>query len=127
MTAMRAFVLGWQLFPLVALAADSRVEVGMSRDKAISIIKMHGGKDITPGLAEVGPKGEHPLHGMYWSFDRYGAVVAIGGKEKVDALTYWTAKDFGTSKDHRSKTAKKITAFTVDQKVGRIRVETKGR
>ena len=122
-----AIVLVWMFFPLVGLAADSRVEVGMSRDEAISIIKMHGGNDITPGLAVVGPNGEHPLHGFYWSLDGYKAVVVVDGKEKVEALTYWTAKEFGTSKAHRSKTAKRITAFTIDPKAGRISVEAKAR
>ena len=103
------FLLSRSLF-----AEDLQVVVGMPKDKALAIIKANGGKDITPGLAIVGPKGEHPLHDFYWSLDEYNAVIAISGKEKVDWLLYWTEKDFAQPKMQRSKAAKQITAFKIN-------------
>jgi hypothetical protein len=99
----------------------------MSREKVLAIIKANGGEDITPGLAVVGPKGEHPLHGFYWSLKDYKTVIEVSGKEKVTGLTYWTEKDFGESKSHRAKSAKEITSFQIDPKGKQILIEANSR
>jgi len=95
----------------------------MPKDKALIIIKANGGKDITPGLAVVGPKGEHPLHGFYWQLKDYKAVIEVSGAERVERLTYWTEKDFGESKDHREKSARNITAFKIDRSNNQLVLE----
>lgn len=104
--------------------ADLRVAVGMPRDKALTVIKANSGKDITPGLAIVGPNGEHPLHGFVWELEDYGVVIEVSGKEKVEGLTYWTLDDFAVSKDHRAKSAKRITGLTIDPRAKQVMVET---
>ncbi len=47
----------------------------------------------------VGPKGEHPLAGIYWEFKNYDGIIALATKDgKIAGITYWTKKDFGESK-----------------------------
>jgi hypothetical protein len=121
---MRALAVVCVLFSFSVLADDLRVAVGMPKEKAVSIIKANGGEDSTPTLDIVGPKGEHPVYGFYWYLKDYKAMVAVSGKEKVEWLTYWTEKDFGKSKDHRTKSAKEISAFTIDPRAKRILIET---
>ena len=121
---MRALALVCVLLSISVLADDLRVAVGMPREKGLTIIKAHSGKDITPGLAVVGPNGEHPLHGFYWHLEDYKVVIEVSGKAKVTALTCWTASDFGKSKDHRAKSAEEIAAFTIDPKAKRVFIET---
>jgi hypothetical protein len=121
---MRTLALVYVLLSLPITADDLRVAVGMPRDKALTIIKANSGKDITPGLAVVGPKGEHPLHGFYWHLEDYKTVIELSGEEKVTGLTYWTLNDFGRSKDHRAKSAKEVIAFTIDPRGKRVLIET---
>src|SRR5687768_2914047 len=87
---MRTLALAWFLLSLSVVAGELRVAVGMPMEKALTIIKANSGKDITPGLAVVGPNGAHSLHGFYWSLEAYKTVIAVSGKEKVEWLTYWT-------------------------------------
>jgi len=114
------------LLPLVAFADEVRIVVGQSRDDAVALIKKHGGTDITPGLAVVGPKGEHPLTGIYWEFRDYDAIITLAAKDgKVTAMTFWTKRDFGESKSHRAKTEQPITALRLDTKTRGVSVEKK--
>src|SRR5437667_9335961 len=109
---MRTLIVAFLLLPLATVADEVRVTVGMGRDDAVALLKKHSGKDITPGLEVVGPKGEHPLTGIYWEFQDYDAIITLDAKDgKVIAMTFWTKKDFGESKSHRAKTEQSITAL----------------
>ena len=65
---MRTLLVAFLLLPLATFADEVHIAVGMSRDDAVALIKKHSGKDITPGLEVVGPKGEHPLQASIGSF-----------------------------------------------------------
>ena len=89
--------------------------MGMKHDEAVALIQKHGGIDITPGLALVGPKGEHPLYGYNWSFRDYDAIIELSPRDgKLDRLSYWTKKDFRESKSHRVKTEQSISTLKLD-------------
>lgn len=121
---MRSLFLAFLLLPLATFAHDVRIAVGMSREDTVAIIKKHGGTDITPGLAVVGPKGEHPLTGIYWEFQDYDAIITLTTKDgKVTAMTFWTKKDFGESKSHRAKTEQPIAALKLDAKTKGVSIE----
>ena len=112
------------LLPLTALCEEIRITVGMKRDEAVAIIQKHGGTDITPGLAVVGPKGEHPLRGFYWEFRDYDAIVELSPRDgKIERMTYWTKKDFGESKNHRASAEQSITTLKLDTKTRGVSIE----
>jgi hypothetical protein len=124
--AMRTLILTFLLLPLVVSAEEVRIAVGQSRDEVVATIKKHGGTDITPGLEVVGPKGEHPLTGIYWEFRDYDAIITVTAKDgKVTGMTFWTKKDFGESKSHRAKTEQSITALKLDTKTRAVSIEKK--
>ena len=124
--AMRTLILAFLLLPLAGFADEVRIAVGQSRDDEVASIKKHGGADITPGLEVVGPKGEHPLTGIYWEFRNYDAIITLSAKDgKVTAMTYWKKKDFGESKSHRAKTEQSITALKIDTKTREVSIEKK--
>ena len=112
------------LLALTALTEEVRIAVGMGRDDVVNIIKKHGGVDITSGLAVVGPKGEHPLKGFYWSFRDYDAIIELSPRDgKIVGITYWTKKDFGESKNHRAKTEQSIITLKLDTKTRGVSIE----
>lgn len=121
---MRTLFILLLLLPLTALCDEVRIAVGMKRDDAVATIQKHGGVDITPGLAVVGPKGEHPLRGFYWSFRDYDAIIELSPRDgKIERMTYWTKKDFGESKSHRAKTEQSITTLKLDTKMKGVSIE----
>jgi|GEM_PF-2050298 len=123
---MRTLLNVFLLLPLSTFADEVRIAVGMSRDETVALLKQHSATDITPGLAVVGPKGEHPLTGIYWEFKDYDAIITLTAKEgKVTAMTYWTKKDFGESKSHRAKTNLSITTLKIDTKKRKVAIEKK--
>ena len=123
---MRTFILAIFLLPLVGFADEVRIAVGQSRDDAVALIKKHSGTDITPGLAVVGPKSEHPLTGIYWGFRDYDVIIALTSKDgNVTAMTFWTKKDFGEGRSHRAKTEQSITALKFDTKTRGVSIEKK--
>ena len=123
---MRTLILALLLLPLAALADEVRVTVGMGCDDAVALIKKHSGKDITPGLEVVGPKGLHPLTGIYWEFEDYDAIIALRSKDgKVTGMTFWTKKDFGESKSHRAQKEQSITTLKIDSKTRDVSIEKK--
>jgi hypothetical protein len=123
---MRTLFLGFLLLPLATFADEVRIAVGMSRNDTVALIKQHSGTDITPGLEVVGPKGEHPLTGIYWEFQDYDVIITLATKDgKVIAMTFWTKKDFGESKSHRAKTEQRITALKIDTKTREVSIEKK--
>jgi hypothetical protein len=106
------------------LGEEVRISVGMKRDEAVSLIQKYGGHDITPGLEIVGPNGEHPLHGYYWSFRDYDAIIELSPRDgKIERITYWTKKDFGESKMHRDKTEQSVTTLKLDTKTKGVSIE----
>jgi hypothetical protein len=121
---MRILLLAFLLLPLNALADDVRIAVGMSRDEAVSLIKKHGGTDITPRLEVVGPKGEWPLSGIFWSFKDYDAIITLAAKDgKVTHMTFWKKKDFDESKSHRATTEQSITALKINTRTREVVIE----
>ena len=119
-------LLTFLLLPLATFAAEVRLAVGMNRDEVVATIKKHSGTDITSNLAVVGPKGEHPLTGIYWAFGDYDAIITVTAKDgKVAAMTFWTKKDFDESKSHRSQTEQSITALKIDTKTREVSIEKK--
>ena len=122
--AMRISLLLLLFVPLTALCEEVRIAVGMSRDDVVATIKKHGGVDITPGLAVVGPNGEHPLRGYYWSFRDYDAIIELSPRDgKIERLTYWNKKDFGESKNHRANTEQRITTLKLNTKTKAVVIE----
>jgi hypothetical protein len=102
------------LLPVSVCAAEVRLAVGMDKEQVIALIKQNSGKDITGGLAVVGPKGEWPLSGFVWSLEDYHVIIQISGKAKIQALSYWRDKDFSQSKSHREKTEQRLSAITLN-------------
>lgn len=126
LTAMRILMATFLLLPVVGFAEEVRITVGQSHDDAVALIKKHGATDITPGLAIVGEKGEHPLRGIYWEFRDYDAIITLAAKDgKVSAMTFWTKKDFGESKSHRARTEQNITTLKLDTKTKGVSIEKK--
>jgi hypothetical protein len=121
---MRTSFLLLILLPLTAFSEEVRIAVGMKRDDALVIIQKHGGVDITPGLAVVGPKGEHPLKGLYWEFREYDAIIQLSARDgNIERITYWTKKDFDESKSQRAKTEQSITTLKLDTENRGVSVE----
>jgi hypothetical protein len=124
--AMRTVILALLLLPLVAFAEEVRVAVGQSRDEVVGTIKKHGATDITPGMAIVGPKGEHPLTGIYWEFRDYDVIIELTAKNgKVVRMLFWTKKNFGKSRSHRAKTEQSISTLKLDTKTRGVRLRRK--
>jgi hypothetical protein len=112
------------LLPAVAFAEEVRIAVGQSSDAAVSAIKQNSGRDITPGLAIVGPKGEHPLTGICWAFEDYDAIIQLSVRDgTVVHMAYWTKKDFGENLSHRAKTEQNITALKLVTKTRGVTIE----
>ena len=121
---MRTSLFFLLLVPLTALCEEVRITVGMKRDDAVAIIQKHGGVDITPSLAVVGPKGEQPLRGLFWSFRDYDAIIELSPRDgKIERMTYWTKKDFGETKNHRAKTEQSITTLKLDTKTRGVSID----
>lgn len=112
------------LVSITSFAAEVRIAVGMSRDDAVTLIKTHGGTDITSGLQVVGPKGEWPLTGVYWHFRDYDAIITLSVTDgMVTGMTFWNKKDFGVSKSRRAKTEQGISVLIIDTKKASVSVE----
>jgi hypothetical protein len=107
-------------------AADTvvKIAVGMDHQETLALLKRHGAEDITPHLAIVGPKGEHPLKGYVWELRDYGAIIEVDSKDnKVSRLIYGTTKDFDLGKDHRARTEQNVKSLTLDTKTRTVSVE----
>ena len=114
------------LSPLSALSEEIHVAIGMDRDAAIALIKKHGAKDITPGLAVVGPNGEHPLRGIYWEFQEYDAIIGLAvDKDRITAMGFWSKDDFGKNKSHRAKSEREITDLFLDTQKKSVSIKRK--
>jgi hypothetical protein len=124
---MRKLLLILLILPIVSFADEVRIAVGMDYNNTISVIKKHGGSDITPRMEVMGPKGEWPVVGLYWAFSDYDAIISLsGGKDgKVTGISLWTRKDFGENKLHRAKTEQKIEALKIDTKTKKVSIEKK--
>ena len=53
------------------------LSLGMSHKAALELIRECGGQDITSNMAMVGPNGERPLNGLFWSLEHYNSVLEI--------------------------------------------------
>ncbi len=121
---MRTLLIAFFLLPLAGFADEVRIAVGQSRDEAVAAMKQHGGIDITSDLEVVGPKGEHPLTGIYWGFRDYDAIIVLTTKDaKVAGMTFWTRRDFGESKLHRAERARSITVLKLDTNTKGVSIE----
>ena len=106
---------------------NKTISLGDTKASFESIVADYAGKDITPGLAIVGPNGEHPLHGIVWEFSDYGCVVSVtfDDNDQLTHLDFCTIADFTVSKSHRSESTFDITtiAFHDDKTTSYTKVE----
>lgn len=118
---------GSQPVPEPPTPHEVRIAVGQSHAEALATIEQHGGTDITPGLAIVGPNGEWPLHGFYWEFRDYDAVIELDARDgRIVALSFWTKDDFSEhGKSHRYAVERSITVLKLDAETRRVSVEDK--
>lgn len=109
---------------LHATDTAAKITVGMDYKEALALLKKHGAEDITPNLAIVGPKGEHPLYEIVWSLRDFGAIIELDSKDnKVSDLSFWTVKDFAVSKEHRARTQQNAKSLTLDPQTHTVSVE----
>ncbi len=96
-----------------AQSIDAVIKVGISKSEFARLVIRLRGKDITPGLAIVGPKGKHPVYGIVWEFADYEAIISVSFKRQVlTNLDYCSKDDFGVSKSHRAKSTVEISQIT---------------
>src|SRR6185369_10784908 len=75
-----------------------QVSLGMNYDLALKIIGEYGGQDITANLAIVGPRGEKPEPGLFWTLEQYNSVLEIAAEDgKLVGIGYWTLASFSKS------------------------------
>ena len=86
-------------------SAASTLSLGNTKAEFESIVAQCAGEDITPGLAMVGPNGQHPLHGIVWEFSDYDCVLSVSfdDSDRITHLDFCTVSDFNVSKGHRSE------------------------
>ena len=65
----------------------------------------------TPKLEIEGPKGEWPLHGLYWSAPAFKVIFETSDSV---AICYWSEEDFGVSKMHREDSRRYVKSITFD-------------
>ena len=105
-------------------ADASTLSLGMSHASALEIIRECGGQDITSNLALMGPNGERPPSGLYWSFEQYNSVIEIGADEgKVIAIDFWTGADFSKSKEHRAQSRKSLKSLTFEKQSKTVKTQ----
>ncbi len=85
--------------------AANTISLGDTKADFESIVAHCAGEDITPGLAIVGPNGQHPLHGIVWEFADYECILSVSfdDMDKIKHLDFCTVADFKVSKFHRSE------------------------
>ena len=107
---MRILILLFLLAPLLSLAGEVRVAVGMSYDTAVANIKLCGGEDIT-ARKQVAQRS-----GLYWWLKGYDIQVVVGqANGKVSSLSYWRQADLGISKTHEGKSEQRVKSLTFDR------------
>jgi hypothetical protein len=105
-------------------ADASTLSLGMSHASALEIIRECGGQDITWNLAIMGPNGERPPSGLYWSFEQYDSVIEIGSEEgKVVVIDFWTGADFSESKEHRAQSRKSLKSLTFEKQSKTVKTQ----
>ncbi|HEY4246460.1 MAG TPA: hypothetical protein VGM64_06355 [Lacunisphaera sp.] len=112
---MRALFLCLMLLPAAALSEVLRLEAGAPGAVTDPVMKKIGAIDITRNLEIEDPKGEWPLHGLYWSAPDYKVIFETSDSV---AMCYWTEEDFGRSKMHRedSRRYARSIAFDTEKK-----------
>jgi hypothetical protein len=108
------------LIPSMTSAEEVHIAVGMAQDEAVKLIRKHGGKDITAGLAVKAESG------IFWELKDYDAVLALGSHDgKIVRLTYWTKKNFAGNKGHRTDAEQPITSLRLDTEKKKVSLENK--
>lgn len=103
---------------------DAAISLGMSHESALKIIRECGGQDITSQLQIVGPNGESPRSGLYWSLEQYNSVVEIAAENgNVVLIDYWTGADFSESKSHRAESRRSLKSLTFDKRTRTVKTE----
>jgi len=106
------------------VAAGPTLSLGMSHASALEIIRECGGRDITSNLALMGPNGEQPPSGLYWSFEQYDSVIEIGAEEgKVVVIDFWTGADFSESKEHQARSRKSLKSLTFEKQSKTVKTQ----
>jgi|GEM_PF-1586028 len=97
------------------------LSLGMSDKTALEIIREYGGQDITSKLAVVGPNGEWPLSGLFWSLEQYNSVIEIATEDgHIVRIGYWSVADFSESKSRRSESRQSLKSLTFEKQSGRL-------
>jgi hypothetical protein len=105
-------------------ANGQTLSLGMSHESALEIIRECGGQDITSNLAVVGPHGEWPLSGVFWSLEQYNSVLEIAAEDgKIVQIGYWTVADFSKNKKHRAKSETSLKSLTFDTQTKTLRTQ----
>lgn len=72
----------------------------------------------------MGPNGERPPSGLYWTLKQYNSVLEIAAENgNVVLIDYWTAADFSVSKNHRAETRRSLKSLTFNRQTGTVQVE----
>jgi len=127
---MRVTFLILLLMQLSALADEVRVAVGMNYDQSVQVMKAQGGEDITSGLdVMVLPSlDKGARQGGYWRFRDFDAIVSLSAVNgKIEGITFWSNTDFDENKLRRAKTARDISALTLNAKTKKVSVEVVGK
>ena len=103
---------------------DPILTLGMSHKLALEIIKECGGQDITSKLAVIGPQGEWPLSGLFWSLEQYNSVLEIVAEDgNVVGIGYWTVADFSESKSHRVESRRSLKSLTFEKQARTLKTQ----
>ena len=86
------------LLAATALSEVVHLDAGAPGAVTNPAMKKIGAIDITRNLEIKDPKGEWPLHGLYWSVPDFKVILETSDSV---AIRYWTEEDFGRSKMHR--------------------------
>ncbi len=119
---MRALLISLMLLPAAALAEVVRLDAGAPGSVTEAVLKKIGAIDITQNLAVEGPKGEWPLHGLYWSVPDFKMVFETSDSVSI---CYWTEEDFGRSKMHREESRRYARSILFDTDKKTFAVKTK--
>ena len=81
-------------------------------------------QDITANLAIVGPRGEKPEPGLFWTLEQYNSVLEIAAEDgKLVGIGYWTLASFSKSKSHRAESRKSLKSLTFEESAKTVKIQ----
>ncbi len=108
---MRPLFICLMFLPTLALSEQVRLDAGAPGAVTDPVLKKIGAIDIMQNLEIEGPKGEWPLHGLYWSAPDFKVIFETSDSV---AICYWTEEDFGRSKIHRADSRRYARSIIFD-------------